>query len=120
MLKQKAFIVILSKIENLSFLAFSTDLLQIFSRFHKTTQNDDLTFLSLVHGIRSLRSNLLSLTKEKLLGGWEGALAIENVQGRSQTLIKGGARAKLFEKRGHFCYFFFEKRGQYLFKTVKI
>lgn len=95
----KGFFSFLCKVENLRFIAFLADLLQIFSRFHKMSQSDNLTILSLIHGIRSLRSNLLSLIEGELFGGWEEALteAIENVNGEIQ--MKGFILTPTSEKR---------------------
>lgn len=85
----KGFYSFLSKVENLRFFAFLTDLLQIYSRFHKTAQSDNLTISSLVHGIRSPRTNLLSLIEGELLGGWEEALTEAMAEVNGEIQLKG-------------------------------
>lgn len=63
----------LSNIENLR-ITFLCDLLQIYSRYHKKTQDDNLTIFSLVQSIRSLENALVYLQEQPLLGGWEETL----------------------------------------------
>lgn len=62
----------LSKIENLRIII--ADLLQIYSRHHKKTQDDKLTINNLVQNIRSLQNALLGLQDHCLLGRWEETL----------------------------------------------
>lgn len=61
----------LSKIENLRVITFIADLLQIYSRYQKKSQDDKLTINSLVQNIRSLQNALIGLQEQCLFGGWE-------------------------------------------------
>lgn len=71
---EMGFFTFLSQLKNLRLIAFIADLLQIFSRYHKKTQDNKLTMISLVQHIRSLKNALTDLKEENLLGGWEDTL----------------------------------------------
>lgn len=64
----------LSKLENLKVITFLADLLQIYSRYHKKTQDEHLTIASLTQSNRSLRNALNDLREKCMLGGWEESL----------------------------------------------
>lgn len=79
----------LSKIEILKAIAFIADLLHIFSRHHKTTQDNTLTIVSLMKHIRSLQNALTDLRDQHLLGGWEESLSNDVVHMNGKLTLKG-------------------------------
>lgn len=87
---EMVFFRFLSKIENLRIIAFLADLLQIYSRYHKKTQDNKLTLVSLIHSINSLKSAIIALKEAGLFGGWEETLNSqieESIDG--QPTLKG-------------------------------
>lgn len=87
--KANGYFLFLSKIENLRNIAFLADLLHIFSRYQKRTQNNNLTIVSLVQGIHSLRSTLVTFKEGVLLGGWEEALNTDVEKKNGKLILKG-------------------------------
>lgn len=57
---KKGHLRFLSNVENLKTTTFIVDLLQIYSRHHKKTQNNNLTVISLVHSIEAIDIGLNS------------------------------------------------------------
>ena len=62
-------------VEILKRMAFLTYLLNIFQRFHKRIQLNDLTILNSVTHIGSLRTAVIKLTERLRIGGWGECLA---------------------------------------------
>lgn len=93
----------LTKFKNLQIISFLADFLQVFSRHHKKTQNDNLTIVSLVQSIRSLRNSLVGLKERCLIGGWEAALnnGIKQDDGKltlNEFELLGAMRSRIAEK----------------------
>lgn len=89
----------LSKLENLKVTTFLADLLQIYSRHHKKTQDKSLTIVSLTQSNRSLRSALTNLRDQRLVGGWEETLNNQIVNMNGQIILKGFELINTSEKR---------------------
>lgn len=88
---EMGFFKFLSKIENLKVLTFLADLLQVFSRHHKKTQDDKLTIVSLVQSNRSLHNALIDLKERHFLGGCEETLHnyIQDMNDDGNFILRG-------------------------------
>lgn len=89
----------LSKIENLKVMTFLADLLHIYSRHHKKTQDNALTIVSLIQNNCSLQNALTDLRSQRLLGGWEESLSNDIVQVNEETTLKGFELINTSEQR---------------------
>lgn len=89
----------LSKLENLKVITFLADLLQIYSRHHKKTQDKRLTIVSLSQSNRSLQSALTNLREQRLVGGWEESLSNQIVNVNGKMALKGFELINTSEKR---------------------
>lgn len=68
------YLAYLLDVENLKFIAFLADVLNIFSRYHKKIQSNDLTLMSLTTHTNMLKTSLTKLKQTCLVGGWEEQL----------------------------------------------
>lgn len=87
--ESKGYFKFLSKMENLQMICFLADLLHIFSRHQKKVQADNLTFVSLIRNINSLRSALINIQNEKILGGWEETLNNDIEEDDEKMMLNG-------------------------------
>lgn len=84
---------------NLKTLAFLADVLQIFKRFHKKIQSNDLTIVSLMKNLEMLRKSLAGLKQTPLCGGWEETLNTELLFEDGILLLKGVELKEPFQTR---------------------
>lgn len=77
-----------TKLENLRAMAFIADLLQIYSRYQKKIQSDQLTLIGLAQCIRSIENVLIGLKTKCLVGGWEETLKLELQTKDEKTFLK--------------------------------
>lgn len=76
-------------LKNFKWLHFA-DLLHIYSRYGKKIQSDQLTIVSLVRSIRSLKNALIELKQGVIIGGWEENWKNEIEYGENEELnLKG-------------------------------
>lgn len=72
----------LNRLDNLKLIMFIADVLYIFQKFHKKTQRNDLTIISLIKAIGTIKRELSDLKSTPLLDGIEEQF--------SSTLVKKG------------------------------
>lgn len=63
--------------ENLEFLSFLADVLEVFSHCQQNLQKDSLTLMDMMRYIRSTEKQLMSLLEKPLFGGWVEVLQEE-------------------------------------------
>lgn len=68
--KVSGYYTFLLKLENMKLIVFLADILQVYKRYHKLVQSDNLTIVSLVNYIESLKLQLNGLQSDDLTGGW--------------------------------------------------
>lgn len=87
--KCSGFAIFLTKIENLKRIAFLADILSIFQRYHKKLQSDNLTLLSLVKHLSSLKAALANIKEKNSIGGWEEILRESVIDEDGELSLKG-------------------------------
>lgn len=65
----------LTKLDNVKLIAFLTDALFVFKRFHKKLQSDQLTLIEMKKFVRTILSSLKGMESIQLSGGFETILA---------------------------------------------
>lgn len=68
------YLAFISNEQNLKMMAFLADILQIYQRYHKKIQSDELTILKLITDINMLNKSLSDLKQKRLEGDWEDAV----------------------------------------------
>ena len=73
----KGYLNFLTNLQNLKLLAVITDILTVFTRYHKLLQSDTTTILDVDKFTSNVKSQLLKLKEVPLLGGWKETLKEE-------------------------------------------
>lgn len=87
--KVMGFFTFLSKLENMKLIVLLADILQIYKRYHKLVQSDNLTIVSLVEYIESLKTSLNGLENGDLTGGWAEVFENTMIEKDGKTFLKG-------------------------------
>jgi hypothetical protein len=86
--KELGYFTFLSKMENMKLIVFLADLLQIYKRYQKLAQSDNLTIVSLANYIESLKIQINGLQNNDLPGGWAEAFKKDIVQQDEKYFLK--------------------------------
>lgn len=78
----------LKNLEHLKLMVFLADLLQVYQRYHKHIQSDNLTIVSLHKHIGSLKASLQQLEDNDTIGGWAERLREDTIYEEETVRLK--------------------------------
>lgn len=78
----------LKNVEHLKLMVFLADLLQVYQRYHKHIQSDNLTIVSLHKHIGSLKASLQQLEDHDTIGGWAERLREDTIYEEETVRLK--------------------------------
>lgn len=87
--QSKGFLTFLCELENLKLMAYITDVLYLFQRFHKKVQSNDLTIILLARHIGDIKKSLSDMKAEILIGGCEENLNENSTQVDGKMFLNG-------------------------------